>query len=124
MVSSGAAMQGNRVLRGEHRYIAENRVSGPKRSFGPDTLFSGKVPTITLEDAIAQAHPPVHPVGADLCVGPGRTHRSAPTIHEPTLASRRGPPTPAPPPGACVSALGTRGPPPSIKPPGNRYTME
>src|SRR5579859_2072206 len=35
--------QGNRVLRREHRYIAENRVSGPKLRFGPDTLFSGKV---------------------------------------------------------------------------------
>src|SRR5579859_4632271 len=52
---AGPAVQGNRVLRRHRRKVPEKTVSGPKRSFGPDTVFSGDSSMPSVEDAIALA---------------------------------------------------------------------
>src|SRR5579859_6922263 len=50
---AGPAVQGNRVLQRHRRKLPEKTVSGPKRSFGPDTVFSGDSSMPSAEDAIA-----------------------------------------------------------------------
>src|SRR5579859_413643 len=52
---SEAWRQGNRVLHRHRRKVPEKTVSGPKRSFGPDTVFSGDSSMPSAEDAIALA---------------------------------------------------------------------
>src|SRR5215831_10709284 len=38
-----------RALQRHHRKVPDNRVSGPKQSFGPDTLLSGDLAMTALE---------------------------------------------------------------------------
>jgi hypothetical protein len=50
-----ARQQGNRVLHRHRGKVPEKTVSGPKRSFGPDTVLSGDSSMQYAEDAIALA---------------------------------------------------------------------